>query len=154
MSKNIISKNDKVEDFSLNDQDGEEFSLSEFDNEKVLLSFHPLSWTSICRKQMLSLEENYENLKELNTTPVGISIDAAPTKKAWAEDMGLKNLRILSDFWPHGEVAEMYGIFREDDGFSERANILVGEDKKVIFSKVYDMTVVPDIGEIIEVLQE
>lgn len=102
---------------------------------------------------MLSLEENFETLKELDTIPVGISVDATPAKKAWAKDMELENLRILSDFWPHGEVAKKYGLFREDDGFSERANVIVDENQAVIFSKVYEMTVVPDVEEIIDELK-
>ena len=62
---------------------------------------------------MKVLEENYEKFESLNVVPVGISVDSVPAKKAWAEHMGLKKLRILSDFWPHGEVAKLYGIFRE-----------------------------------------
>lgn len=144
---------EKAPDFVLKDQDGKEFRLSGFRGKKVLLSFHPLAWTSVCEKQMRALEENYEKFESLNVVPVGISVDPIPTKKAWAEDIGLKKLRILSDFWPHGEVAKLYGIFREKEGFSERANILVDEEGKMIFFKVYPIRELPDLDEIFEFLQ-
>jgi len=127
----------KALDFVLKDQDGKEFRLFDFRGKKILLSFHPLAWTSVCEKQMRALEENYEKFESLNGIPVGISVDPIPSKKAWAEHMGLKKLRILSDFWPHGEVAKLYGIFREKDGILERANILVDEEGKIVFFKVY-----------------
>ncbi|MEN2983789.1 MAG: peroxiredoxin [Dictyoglomaceae bacterium] len=140
--------------FVLKDQLGEDFDLSKYKGKKVLLSFHPLAWTSICAKQMLSLEENYQRFLELNTIPVGLSVDPVPSKKAWAESLGLKNLKILSDFWPHGEVAKKYDIFREKEGFSERANIIIDEEGKIIFFKIYPIRELPDIEEIIKFLEE
>ena len=66
--------------------------------------------------------------------------------------MDIKNTRLLSDFWPHGEVAKSYGIFRDTDGFSERANIIIDEDQKVIFAKVYPTSQLPDFEEILKIL--
>lgn len=149
-----LELNTLAPDFSLKDQNGEIFKLSEYKGKKVLLSFHPLAWTSICAKQMLSLEENYDKFLELNTIPVGISVDPIPSKKAWAENLGLKNLRILSDFWPHGEVAKLFNIFREEDGFSERANVIIDENGKIVFFKIYPIRELPDINEIINFLKE
>ncbi len=123
----VMEVGEKAPDFVLKDQNGKEFRLSDFRGKKVLLSFHPLAWTGICKKQMKALEKNYERFERLNVVPVGISVDSVPTKKAWAEHMGLKKLRILSDFWPHGGVAKLYDLFREKEGFSERANVLIDE---------------------------
>ncbi len=139
--------------FILKDQFGEEFDISKNKGKKILLSFHPLAWTSICGKQMLTLEENYKKFLSLNTIPVGLSVDPLPSKKAWAENLGLKNLKILSDFWPHGEVAKKYNIFREKDGFSERANIIIDEEGKIIFFKIYPIRELPNIEEIIKFLE-
>ncbi len=102
---------------------------------------------------MKALEENHECFERLNVVPVGISVDSVPTKKAWAEHMGLKKLRILSDFWPHGEVAKLYGLFREKNGFSERANVLVDEEGKVIFFRAYPIREVPDLEEVFRTLR-
>ena len=141
-------------DFGLNDQNNAEFRLSEFKGRKVLLSFHPLAWTDVCAKQMQSLEKHKDEFEELNTTAVGISVDSVPCKKAWAESLGIKDTRLLADFWPHGEVAKKYGIFREKNGFSERASVIVDENSKIIFFKVYEIKTLPDINEIINFLEK
>ena len=111
MNKRGLEIGSQAPDFSLTDQNGDEFKLSTYKGKKILLSFHPLAWTSVCSQQMLSLEENYNKFLELNTIPVGVSVDPVPSKKAWAENLQLKNLKILSDFWPHGEVAKLFNIF-------------------------------------------
>jgi peroxiredoxin len=68
--------------------------------------------------------------------------------------LGIKNTRLLSDFWPHGRVAETYGIFRIKDGFSERANVIVDERQKVVFFKIYELGQLPDIHEVIDALKK
>jgi peroxiredoxin len=148
-----IKIGDKAKDFALKDQNDKEFKLSQFSGKRVLLSFHPLAWTDVCSKQMKSLEENKAVFDSLNTVALGMSVDTIPSKKAWAESLGIKNTPLLSDFWPHGEVAKMYGIFRERNGFSERANIIVDENQKVVFFKVYPIRELPDINEIINFLK-
>ena len=76
-------------DFSLHDQNGKTFKLSEHLGKRVLLSFHPLAWTSVCTGQMRSLEENKASFSSLNSVAVGISVDSVPCKKAWAENIGI-----------------------------------------------------------------
>ncbi len=147
-----VKPGDKAKDFAMDDQDGNEVHLSDFRGKKVLLSFHPLAWTKVCADQMKSLEENRERFEKLNTVALGISVDTVPSKKAWAKELGIENTRLLSDFWPHGGVAQSYGIFRDKDGVSERANIIVDEKGQIIFVKVYPMAQLPDIEEIIRAL--
>jgi peroxiredoxin len=130
-----------------------QFQLSQIERKNVLLSFHPLAWTSVCAKQMKSLEENKQKFEELNTIAVGISVDAIPSKKAWAESLGIKETSLLSDFWPHGEVAKLYGIFRNKEGVSERANVIVDRFKKIQFFEVYEMNKLPDINKILDSLK-
>jgi len=149
LEKKQIVVGNKAPDFILEDHNEKPFKLSDFKGKKVLLSFHPLAWTSVCAKQMISLEENKKQFDKLFTTTVGVSVDTVPSKKAWAKDLGIKNTRLLSDFWPHGEVAQLYGIFREDDGISERANIVITEDQKISFVKIYPIEQLPDIHEVI-----
>lgn len=145
---------DKIPDFVLKDQHNKELRLSNLKDKKVLLSFHPLAWTKICAQQMKSLEENQERFNELNTVAIGLSVDTVPSKHAWAKELGIKNTKLLSDFWPHGKVAKKLGIFRRKKGFSERANIIVDEDQKVIFFKIYDIPQLPDIQEILNFLKK
>jgi len=140
---------DLAPDFKLKDQNGEEVSLSSLKGKKVLLSFHPLAWTGVCETQMKNLDVKYDTLEQLNVIPFGISVDPTPSKKAWAENMRIKKLKILSDFWPHGDVAKKYDIFDEKNGFSKRANFLIDEEGKIEFLKVYELSEQPDLNEII-----
>lgn len=140
-------------DFVLRDQNGKEFKLSEYRSKKILLSFHPLAWTPVCTNQMISLERNNEEFEKMNMIAVGISVDSVPCKKEWAKQIGIEKTRLLSDFWPHGEVAKKYGVFREKDGFSERANIIIDEEGKIIFRRIYQISELPDINEIMNFIE-
>ena len=145
---------DKARNFSLEDQNGKGFTLSGFKGKRVLLSFHPAAWTSVCAEQMKSLENNKSAFDTLNTIAVGVSVDTVPSKKAWAESLGIENTRLLSDFWPHGKVARKYGIFKAEDGISERANIIIDEKQKIVFFKLYKLGQLPSIDEIIRTLKK
>lgn len=148
-----IKLSETAPDFSLKDQNESVVSLKDLNGHKILLSFHPLAWTSVCAKQMNLIEENYQKFIDLNTIPFGISVDPVPSKKAWAESLNLKNLKILSDFWPHGEVSSKYGLFMKRFGFSERANIIIDEKGTIIFAKVYPIKEVPDFEEVLVFLR-
>ena len=143
---------DIAPDFTLKDHHNREFKLSAFAGKKVVLSFHPLAWTPVCAEQMKALEAHKADFDRLNTVAVGVSVDSFPTKHAWAKELGLKETRLLCDFWPHGAVAHAMGVFRDEDGFSERANIIVDENGRVSFIKVYDIPQLPDMAEIIAAL--
>jgi peroxiredoxin len=148
-----IAVNSSAPDFALKDQNGEVVRLSSLRGKRVLLSFRPLAWTPVCRDQMKALDIHHQRLADLNTVALGIGVDSAPSNKAWSESMAVTQTRILADFWPHGEVARKYGIFRQEDGFSERANIIVDENQKIMFVKVYPTSERPDLEEIIRFLK-
>jgi peroxiredoxin len=139
----------KAPDFNLKDQNGKSVKLSAFKGKKVVLSFRPLAWTPVCTDQMKSLEEHFEEFARLNSVALGIGVDSSPSNKAWAKSLGIEKTVLLSDFWPHGEVAKSFGVFREKDGFAERANIIIDENQTIIFAKVYPVGQLPDIEEII-----
>jgi peroxiredoxin len=101
---------------------------------------------------MQALEYNFDKLERNNTVALGISVDPVPSKSAWAEDMELKNLRLVSDFWPHGEFATKLGIFIKEKGISGRVNILVNSEGEVLWAKEYDIPELPDIDEVLEVV--
>ena len=148
----MVQPGDPAPNISLKDQNDKTFSLLEHGGRRVLLSFHPLAWTEFCAAQMKSLEENREKFAALDCVPVGISVDSRPCKKEWAKSLGITHTPLLCDFWPHGAAAMKYGIFRDENGFSERANIIVDGKQRVVFVKVYPVHSVPDIGEILEFL--
>ena len=147
---NPIAVGAHVPDFELKDQNGTTHRLSELRGTHVLLSFHPLAWTDLCRRQMEALELNLEAFESLNARAFGISVDPVPSKKAWADAIGIRRTSLLSDFWPHGAAASSFGIFREDDGFSERASILVDTEGIVRFAEVHPLGEVPDIGKLLD----
>jgi peroxiredoxin len=140
-------------DFTLDDQKGKSFRLSDFTGKNVLLSFHPLAWTSVCSKQMKSLEKHKKDFTKINTVAVGISVDSVPCKNAWAKHLGIVQTPLLSDFWPHGAVARLYCVFLEKEGVSGRANILIDEEQRIAFMKNYPLSQVPDIREILSIIQ-
>jgi peroxiredoxin len=145
---------DRFKDFTLEDQNEEMFTLSKSKGKRVLLSFHPLAWTSVCSEQMKSLEKNKDAFDSLNAVAVGVSVDTVPSKRAWAKSLDIKNTRLLSDFWPHGKVAKAYGLFRNEYGTSKRANVIIDENQKVAFFKVYPIGQLPDIKEVIDALKK
>ena len=141
-------------DFTLEDTQEQNVRLSDLRGKKVLLSWHPLAWTGVCLDQMRSLEVNREKFESLNTVPFGLSVDSGACKKAWAAVTSLKNIRLLCDFWPHGQVAQEYGIFINEFGISERANIIIDENGIVKWVKVYPIAQLPHINEVLQVLPE
>jgi peroxiredoxin len=149
-----VNVGDAAPDFTLKDQHNQEFTLRELKGKRVLLSFHPLAWTGICAKQMKSLEDYKAVFDNTNTVALGMSVDTVPSKHAWAKELGIKETRLLSDFWPHGEVAKKYGIFLEEKGISGRVNIILDEDQKIVFFKVYEISQLPDIEEIYDFLKQ
>ena len=150
---NRIAVGDIAPDFVLKDNRVQEVRLSDYRGKKVLLSWHPLAWTRVCANQMKALEENLAEFEKYNTVPLGMSIDSYPSKNAWAKELGVANVKLLADFWPHGKVAQDYGLFLEEKGFSERANVLIDEEGKVIWVKTYDVPVLPDIEEVLNVVR-
>lgn len=153
MAATSLTVGKSVKDFTLKDQNGQDFKLSEFKGRKVLLSFHPLAWTSICAKQMQALEKNGKAFEKTGTVAVGLSVDSVPSKTAWAKSLKIENTRLLADFWPHGKVAASLGLFRKE-GFSERANVLLDEKGKVAWIKVYPIRELPDIKEVLAAVKK
>jgi len=154
MDKICFKAGEKAPDFSLLDQNENEFKLSSHKGKRILLSFHPLAWTGVCNQQVMDLDNHFDDFESLNTVVLSISVDSIPTKKAWAESLGLSNTRLLSDFWPHGKIAKLYHLFREKQGTSERANIIINEKQIIEFIRIYEIPEIPDIDEILTILRE
>jgi glutaredoxin len=88
-----------------------------------------------------------------NTQVLGISVDHIPCLKAWAESLGGISFPLLSDFWPHGGVAEQYGVLRED-GRSERALFVIDKQGIVRYVDIHDIDDQPDNEEVFAVLRQ
>jgi peroxiredoxin len=154
MAGELLKMGQVAPDFTLKDHHGKEVTLSQLRGKQVVLGFHPLAWTSVCAEQMKGLEANAERMEKLGAVAFGLSIDSTFCKKAWAESLGIEKTQLLSDFWPHGAVATKFGVFRDADGFSERAVFVLCEKGTVQFQKIYPIKEVPDIEEIIAQLKQ
>ena len=146
-----IQVNREAIDFTLKDQNKEDIKLSELKGKKVILSWHPLAYTPVCTDQMRSLERNYDRIQEKgDTVVIGISVDPFPAKAKWADILDLKDIKIVSDFFPYAEVTKAYGLFNEENGASKRANVIIDEEGKVQWVKVYGGSELPDVVEVID----
>jgi peroxiredoxin len=139
--------------FSLEDQDRRRVDCAPGDGQRHLLSFHPLAWTGACAAQMQALEAHQAGFVDLDCVAVGISVDSWISKRAWADEIGVVVTPLLADFWPHGAVARAYGLFREENGFSERANVVVGRNGRIAFARVYPIHEVPPIDDVLSFLR-
>jgi peroxiredoxin (alkyl hydroperoxide reductase subunit C) len=134
-------------DFTLPSVSGEKISLSQYrGNKHVVISFVPAAWTPVCSDQWPGYNIVKEIFDENDAVLLGITVDNIPTLYAWTNQMGDLWFPVLSDFWPHGAVAEKYGVLRSS-GVSERALIFI--DKKGIIQdiQVSDINVRPDLAQ-------
>ncbi|MBF0260189.1 MAG: redoxin domain-containing protein [Desulfamplus sp.] len=121
MTHHRLKVGDQVPEFTLINQQDKEVTPMALEGKMILLSFHPLAWTSVCEIQMHTLELKKAIFNEFEVVAFGISVDSAQSKKVWATSMGVKDTNLLADFWPHGEIAEKFGFFIKDMGVSEMA---------------------------------
>lgn len=149
----IPTAGSKAPDFTLMAQGGEKVRLSDLRGKKVVLGFHPLAFTRICTRQMVDLELARDRMEAAGATALGLSVDPVPAKKAWAQSIGVSKTPLLADFWPHGAVARAYGVWNEEQGASTRATFIVDEEGIVAWRKDYPPGTVPDIEEILAVLE-
>lgn len=150
-----LKAGDEAPDFELRTHRGGTVKLSSFKGKKnVVLAFHPLAFTPVCANQMSGYQAELSQFEAVDAAVLGISIDAQPAKAAWATSLGAISYDLLSDFHPHGAVAEQYGVYRKKEGFSERAVFVIGKDGKVAWSRVYDIPELPDQKEIFSALEK
>lgn len=151
---NELKVGDLAPKFVLSNNKGEHVSLEELKGKQILLSFYPVAFTPVWENQLKALDEHFSIFTESNTLIFGVSVDSQYTQAAWYNHLQLKNIQLLADFWPHGKVSTDYGVFRNADGISERANILIDENLRIKHVKIYDIGNLPDISEIIEKIKQ
>lgn len=121
-------------DFTLKDQNGQPVTLSSFRGAKnVLLVFFPLAFTGICQGELDYVRDNLPTFDNDDTATLAISVGPPPTHKVWATQSGFA-FPVLSDFWPHGAVAQAYGVFNADAGFANRGTFLVDREGVIRFA--------------------
>ena len=144
----------RAPDFTLPAADGRPVSLSGFRGRPVVLVFYPLDWSPGCSRQLELYQQELAEFDERGAVLVGISVDSLYSHGAWAAVRDL-TFPLLSDFHPRGEVARRYGIWRESDGFSERALYVVDADGVIRWAHVSPrVDHLPDIYELFAALDE
>ena len=139
-------------DFSLPSLKGGEVQLSQYRGKKnVVLSFVPAAWTPVCSDQWPGYNIAREMIEKYDAILLGISVDNLPTLYAWTKQLGDLWFPVLSDFWPHGSIAERYGILRSD-GVSERALFVIDKQGIIRYIDVHDINTRPDLDELINAL--
>jgi peroxiredoxin len=123
-------------DFTLNDYNKQRVRLSSFQGKNnVLLVFYPFAFSGICTGELCQLRDELTEYTDHNVQVIGVSVDTPYSLKAWAEQEGYK-FPLLSDFWPHGEVATAYGVFNEAAGLATRGTFLIDTTGVVRFAEI------------------
>ena len=145
---------DKAPDFTLPAVGGEKVSLSQYRGKKnVVISFVPAAWTPVCSEQWPGYNIAKPIFDQYNAQLVGITVDNIPTLFAWTNQMGQLWFPALSDFWPHGAVADTYGILRSD-GTSERALFVIDKQGIVRYIDIHDINKRPPLDDLVRELEK
>lgn len=122
MSLNIGTR---APDFDLSDQHGVKVSLSSFREKKnVVILFYPFSFTGRCTGELCEIRDDLNEFQNEDVQILAISCDSIFTQRSFAESQGY-DFPVLSDFWPHGAVSRLYGVFNEDRGCAIRGTFIV-----------------------------
>ncbi|MEU8639860.1 peroxiredoxin [Amycolatopsis sp. NPDC048633] len=123
-------------DFTLNDYNRQPVQLSSFRGDKpVLVVFYPFAFSGICTGELCQLRDEFADYDGKGVQVLGVSVDTPFSLKAWAEKEGYQ-FPLLSDFWPHGEVARAYGVFNDQAGLAVRGTFLIDTSGVVRFAEV------------------
>jgi peroxiredoxin (alkyl hydroperoxide reductase subunit C) len=136
MTQQPLAVGEQAPDFTLRDQNNEEVTLSSFRSQKaVLVIFYPLAFTGICTGELCRVRDELPTFQNDDVQVLTISVDSPYSHKVFAEREGYE-FPLLSDFWPHGEVARRFGAFNETTGFANRGTFLIDKDGVIRFSEL------------------
>lgn len=157
---NILTAGTPAPDFNLQStagtsagDAGEMVKLSDLKGKNVVLAFYPADWSAVCGDQLALYNELIPMFDKLDAELIGISVDSAFCHQAFREDRNYK-VKLLADFEPKGEVARKYGVYRDQDGFTERALFVIDADGLIRWSYLSPMDVNPGANHILEALKE
>ncbi len=137
-------------DFELPDSSGERIRLTDFRGRTVVLVFYPLDWSPGCSQQLDLYQQEIEEFERRGAQILAVSVDSVYSHGAWAAVRGI-SFPLLADFHPKGEVSRRYGVWREGDGFSERALYVIDPQGRIAWAHVSPYVHhIPDIYELLE----
>ncbi len=139
-------------DFTLHSTPDQSVSLSEFRGRPVILAFYPADWSPVCGDQMALYNEVLDEFARFDAELMGISVDGVWSHVAFAHDRHLR-FPLLADFEPKGDVARRYGVYRPQDGTSERALFVIDADGIVRWSYISPVGINPGADGILRALE-
>ncbi|MEE6262227.1 peroxiredoxin [Plantactinospora sonchi] len=123
-------------DFVLKDQNNQEVRLADFrDRRTVLLVFYPLAFTGTCQGELTEVRDNLDEYQNDEVQVLTVSVDSVFSHKVWADREGF-GFPLLADFWPHGAVAQAYGVFDETTGVAKRGTFVIDKAGTVRFAEL------------------
>lgn len=137
-----LKEGDEAPDFKLKATGNTEFKLSDNRGKNVVLNFFPAAFSPVCSNQMTSIEAEKSRFGE-DTVLVGVSVDGPWALEAFKKQMGI-DFPLLSDFYPHGAVAQSYGLLFPN-GASHRAVIGIDKEGAVRYIDDHAVLEVPDL---------
>jgi len=140
-------------DFTLRSTPDQAVNLSDFRGQPVVLAFYPADWSPVCGDQMALYNEILSEFEELGAELLGISVDGVWCHTAFSRDRKL-HFPLLADFEPKGAVARLYGVYRADEGTSERALFVIDPEGVIRWSYVSPIGVNPGAEGILAALEE
>ena len=152
MRNSALAPGTPAPDFTLPIGKNETISLRDFRGQPVILVFYPSDWSPVCGDQVVLYNEVLPLFQEFNAQLLGISVDGIWCHLAFSKDRKL-NYPLLSDFEPKGAVARKYGVYREEEGRSERALFVIDGQGIVRWSYVSPIGVNPGANGILSALE-
>ena len=149
-----VQPGDTAPGFNLPSVGGDKISLADFHGKQyVVLSFVPAAFTPVCSEQWPAYNLGRDELQKREAVVLGITVDNIPALYAWTKDMGTCWFPVLSDFYPHGEVAQKYGVLRPE-GVTERAVFIIDKKGTVRHAEVHDINRLPRLKNLLDKLDE
>ncbi len=149
-----IEAGQEAPDFELKDQHGEPVRLSSFRGSKnVVLLFYPLAFSGVCSGELCALRDDFPEVNRADVELLTVSVDSTFVLRTWA-DRDHFTFRLLSDFWPHGEVARLYGVFDEGKGVATRGTFIIDKAGTVRWQVVNPIPQARDIAAYQKALAE
>ncbi|MEZ0076212.1 peroxiredoxin [Planotetraspora sp. GP83] len=148
-----VEVGDRAPDFELQDQHGVPVRLSDLRGSEVVLVFYPLAFSPVCHGELGAIRDELVPSAPAGVRVLTVSVDSMFSHRIWADAEGF-TFPLLSDFWPHGGVAQAYGVFDDVKGQAVRGTFILDGEGVVRWKIVNEIGSPRDVAEYRKVLEE
>ena len=125
--QSIPALGEPAPDFASVDTHGTPVRLADVRGTPVVLVFVPFAFSGTCTGELCAIRDDIALFDDAGVRLLVVSCDATFSLRAWQEQEGY-TFDLLSDFWPHGEIARAYGVFDDEQGLAIRGSFLIDAD--------------------------